>query len=51
MDVYLKKLEDELRLRRYSPKTIKSYTGCVAKYLRAKQKASLADFIVIRRRV
>lgn len=37
MDVYLKKLEDELRLRNYSPKTIKSYVGCVAEYLRAKQ--------------
>jgi len=36
MDVYLKKMEDELRLRKYSPKTIKSYTGCVAEYLRAK---------------
>ncbi len=38
MDVYLKKLEDELRLRNYSFKTVKSYTGCVAEYLRAKQK-------------
>jgi len=37
MNVYLKKLEDELRLRRYSPKTVKSYVGCVAGYLRAKQ--------------
>ncbi|OGI35557.1 MAG: hypothetical protein A2259_00325 [Candidatus Moranbacteria bacterium RIFOXYA2_FULL_43_15] len=37
MDVYLKKLEDELRLRNYSPKTIKSYTACVEKYLQAKQ--------------
>lgn len=37
MDVYLKKLEDELRLRRYSSKTIKSYTHCVAEYLRVKQ--------------
>lgn len=37
MDVYLKKLENELRLRNYSPKTIKSYTGCVTEYLRAKQ--------------
>ena len=37
MDVYLKKLEDELRLRNYSPRTIKSYTGCVAEYLRIKQ--------------
>lgn len=38
MDVYLKKLEDELRLRNYSPKTIKSYMSCVAEYLRAKKK-------------
>lgn len=38
MDVYLKKLEDELRLRNYSPKTVKSYTSCVAEYLRFKQK-------------
>ncbi len=37
MDVYLKKLEDELRLRRYSPKTVMSYVSCVAEYLRAKQ--------------
>lgn len=37
MDVYLKKLEDELRLRKYSLKTVKSYVGCVAEYLRAKQ--------------
>jgi len=37
MDVCLKKLVDELRLRNYSPKTIKSYTGCVAEYLRIKQ--------------
>jgi hypothetical protein len=37
MDVYLKKLEDELRLRRYSPKTVKGYVFCVADYLRFKQ--------------
>lgn len=37
MNVYLKKLEDELRLRNYSPRTIKSYMGCVAEYLRVKQ--------------
>ena len=37
MNVYLKKLEDELRLRNYSPKTVKSYISCVAEYLRAKQ--------------
>jgi len=38
MDVYLQKLEDELRLRKYSPKTVKSYVACVAEYLHAKQK-------------
>lgn len=37
MDVYLKKLEDELKLRNYSPKTVKSYTAYVAKYLQAKK--------------
>ena len=37
MDVYLQKLQDELRLRKYSPKTIKSYTACVSDYLHAKQ--------------
>ena len=37
MGVYLKKLEDELRLRRYSPKTVRSYVGCVAEYLHVKQ--------------
>lgn len=37
MDVYLKKLNDELRLRNYSPKTIKSYSHCVAEYLYAKR--------------
>ncbi len=34
----MKKLEDELRLRKYSYKTVKSYMSCVAEYLRAKQK-------------
>lgn len=37
MDVYLRKLEDELRLRKYSPKTVKSYVACVADYLHFKQ--------------
>jgi len=37
MEVYLRKLRDELGLRNYSPRTIKSYTACVANYLRAKQ--------------
>ena len=38
MNVYLQKLEDELRLRNYSPKTVKSYVACVTEYLQAKQK-------------
>ncbi len=37
MEAYLKKLENELKLRYYSPKTIKSYLSCVADYLRAKK--------------
>ncbi|NTU67058.1 MAG: tyrosine-type recombinase/integrase [Candidatus Moranbacteria bacterium] len=37
MEVYLKKLEDELRLRKYSPKTVRSYVACVADYLREKR--------------
>ena len=37
MEVYLKKLEDELKLRKYSPKTVISYVACVADYLRYKQ--------------
>jgi len=37
MDVYLKKLEDELRLRKYSPKTVKAYSACVENYLKAKK--------------
>jgi len=37
MNVYLQKLQDELRLRKYSPKTIKSYSSCVAEYLHAKK--------------
>lgn len=37
MDVYLKKLEDELKLRKYSPKTIKAYLACVANYLKFKK--------------
>jgi integrase/recombinase XerD len=38
MDVYLNKLENELKLRNYSPKTIRSYRSCVSEYLRAKQE-------------
>ena len=37
MDVYLKKLEDELKLRKYSPKTIRAYLACVANYLKFKK--------------
>lgn len=37
MDVYLKKLEDELRLRKYSPKTVSAYIYCVTSYLKAKR--------------
>src|SRR3989344_2509354 len=37
MDVYLKKLEDELKLRKYSPKTIKAYLACVVNYLKFKK--------------
>lgn len=37
MDVYLKMAENELRLRNYSPKTIKSYLACIEDYLRAKK--------------
>jgi len=37
MDVYLKKTQDELRLRNYSPKTIKSYLSCIVDFLKAKK--------------
>jgi site-specific recombinase XerD len=33
----LKKLEDELKLRKYSPKTVKAYLACVQNYLKAKK--------------
>lgn len=36
MDVYLEKLKNELKLRNYSPKTIKSYVACVTEYLKFK---------------
>lgn len=50
MDVYLKKLESELRLRNYSPKTVKSYIACVTDYLRCKQnKFDLVDTNFIKR--
>ncbi|HLG25888.1 MAG TPA: site-specific tyrosine recombinase/integron integrase [Candidatus Gracilibacteria bacterium] len=34
MEAFLKKLENELRLRGLSPRTIKTYTSCVGFYLR-----------------
>lgn len=37
MDAYLKKTEEELRLRNYSPKTIKSYLACIGDYLHTKR--------------
>ena len=43
MEVYLKKLEEELKLRRYSPKTIDAYLACVTNYLKAKK----VDFEVV----
>ena len=43
INVYLKKAEDELRLRNYSPKTIKNYIACLADYLCAKQGRIYAE--------
>ena len=43
MDIYLKKLEEELRLRKYSPKTITAYLACVANYLKVKKN----DFEIV----
>ncbi|MDO9510088.1 MAG: tyrosine-type recombinase/integrase [Candidatus Magasanikbacteria bacterium] len=37
MNVYLKKFIDELRLRNYSPKTIKSYSACIVDFFHSKQ--------------
>jgi len=37
MEKYLKQVENELKLRNYSPKTIKSYLGCLNDYLRTKK--------------
>jgi integrase/recombinase XerD len=34
MDIYLQRLEEDLRLRGMSPKTIKAYKSCVGHYLR-----------------
>ncbi|MDO9231141.1 MAG: hypothetical protein Q7U36_01520 [bacterium] len=33
----MKKLEDELRLRKYSPKTVRAYSACVENFLKAKK--------------
>jgi len=50
MDVYLQKLEDELRLRNYSPKTVSAYIHCVANYLKAKQgNIAVVDIDFIKR--
>lgn len=38
MESLLTKMEEEMRLRRYSPKTIKAYCGAVRTYLRYKQR-------------
>lgn len=43
MEQYLQKLEDELRLRGMSPKTLKAYRSCVGFYLRFLQ----TDFAVL----
>ncbi len=32
MQEYLKQIRQELRLRNYSPKTIKAYLGCLGEY-------------------
>lgn len=49
MDVYLKRTIEELRLRNYSPKTIKSYASCIAEYLHAKKdRVELIDMNFIR---
>jgi site-specific recombinase XerD len=38
MQYYLTKVETELRLRNYSPKTIKSYTSCLKEYFGYKKR-------------
>ena len=37
MEKYLTQVKNELRLRNYSPKTIKSYSGCLKDFLSAKK--------------
>jgi len=49
MDNQIQRLDDELRLRRYSPKTRQSYVRCVAAYFDfAKEKANCVDVGLIR---
>src|SRR3989338_5528433 len=49
MDNQIQRLDDELRLRRYSPKTRTSYVRCVAAYFDfAKEKANCVDVGLIR---
>lgn len=49
MDSEIQRMEDELRLRRYSPKTRASYTRCVGAYFAfAKERARRADVGLIR---
>jgi site-specific recombinase XerD len=43
------RLKDELLLRRYSPKTVKNYCGCLRRYLKEggdMSKAAIMDFIL-----
>ena len=49
MDNQIQRLDDELRLRRYSPKTRTSYVRCVAAYFDfAKEKANQVDVGLMR---
>lgn len=49
MDSRIQRLDDELRLRRYSPKTRTSYVRCVTEYFDfAKKRASRVDVELIR---
>ncbi len=49
MDSQIQRLDDELRLRRYSPKTRQSYVRCVTEYFGfAKERASRVDVDLIR---
>lgn len=45
----VERLRDELRLRNYSPKTVKNYCGCLRRYLKEggdMSKAAIMDFIL-----